>query len=203
MEVEKVATPEGWRANPALVLDFYNARRQAVRAAEPNAAHRALVELERAFEVAIVTQNIDDLHERAGSRQVLHLHGNIMKARSTADEDVLYDLGEKDIHLGDCCEFGSQLRPHVVWFGEAVPAMEQAADLVRKADIFIIVGSSLVVYPAASLRYFTSPGSKMFLVDLDPPVSEPGRQDIEVITAPATVGVPALVQRLLSNASPV
>ena len=143
--VEDVATPEAWAANPGLVLDFYNQRRRAVLAAEPNAAHRALVELERAYDVRIVTQNVDDLHERAGSSQVLHLHGEVMLARSTRDPRLVRHLGERDIELGDVCELGSQLRPHIAWFGEMVPAMDEAVELVAEADVLLVVGTSLQV----------------------------------------------------------
>jgi NAD-dependent protein deacetylases, SIR2 family len=151
--VEDVATPEAWAADPGLVLEFYNKRRRAVREAEPNVAHRALVDLERAYDVRIVTQNVDDLHERAGSSQVLHLHGEVLKARSTRNPRLVWHLGERDIKLGDVCELGSQLRPHIVWFGEMVPAMDDAVELVAEADVLLVVGTSLQVYPAAGLVF--------------------------------------------------
>ena len=148
--VEEVATPEAWARDPERVLHFYNERRRQVVKAEPNAGHRALAEWERSRPVTIITQNIDDLHERAGSHEVVHLHGQIRKVRSSSHEDLLYDW-EGDLGQGDCCERGSQLRPHVVWFGEAVPAMAEAARIVREADLLLVVGTSLAVYPAAGL----------------------------------------------------
>lgn len=198
--VEDVASPEGWAANPALVLDFYNQRRRAVRAASPNAAHRALVDLERAYDVRIVTQNVDDLHERAGSSHVLHLHGEIMLARSTRDPRLIRHLGEADIHLGDRCELGSQLRPHIVWFGEMVPAMDKAVDLVGRADILLVVGTSLQVYPAAGLVFEAPKRARRIVVNPDIPdeVSGPA---FEVFAKPATVGVPEVVVELLNAAS--
>jgi NAD-dependent deacetylase len=195
--VEDVASPEGWAANPALVLDFYNQRRRAVRAAAPNAAHRALVDLERAYDVRIVTQNVDDLHERAGSKHVLHLHGEIMLARSTRDPRLIRHLGEADIHLGDRCELGSQLRPHIVWFGEMVPAMEDAVDLVGGADVLLVVGTSLQVYPAAGLVFEAPKRARRIVVNPDIPdeVSGPA---FETIAKPATIGVPEVVADLLN-----
>ena len=195
--VEDVASPEGWAANPALVLDFYNQRRRAVRAAVPNAAHRALVELERAYDVRIVTQNVDDLHERAGSSRVLHLHGEIMLARSTRDPRLIRHLGTADIHLGDRCELGSQLRPHIVWFGELVPAMEEAVDVVGGADVLLVVGTSLQVYPAAGLVFEAPKRARRIVVNPDVPdeVSGPA---FEIVAKPATVGVPDVVADLLA-----
>lgn len=148
--VEDVATPEAWARDPEGVLRFYNERRRQVVEAEPNAGHMALAAWAGRRPVAMITQNVDDLHERAGSREVLHLHGEIRKVRSSLDERLLYEW-EGDLGLGDCCERGSQLRPHVVWFGEAVPAMEEAAGIVRRADLLVVVGTSLAVYPAAGL----------------------------------------------------
>ena len=196
--VEDVATPEAWAANPGLVLEFYNQRRQAVRQAKPNAAHRALVELERAYEVRIVTQNVDDLHERAGSTQVLHLHGEIMLARSTRDPRLVRHLGERDIERGDLCEQGSQPRPHIVWFGEMVPAMDEAVELVAGADVLLVVGTSLQVYPAAGL-VFEAPGKARRIVvnpELPERIAGPG---FEVVAKPATVGVPEVVAGLLEG----
>ena len=149
--VEDVATPEAWRRDPALVLEFYNQRRAQACAAQPNAGHLALAELERRYEVAIVTQNVDNLHERAGSTRVIHLHGELTKARSTGDETLVYEIGAKPIRLGDRCECGSQLRPHIVWFGEDVPLIEPAAEEFRDAAKVLVVGTSLQVYPAAGL----------------------------------------------------
>ena len=163
--IEEVATPEAWQRNPALVLDFYNQRRRQVMEAQPNEGHKILAELEKFFDVQIITQNIDDLHERAGSKKVLHLHGEIMKARSSADPGLVYPLKKGEIKSGDKCEKGSQLRPHIVWFGEMVPEMERAIELAACAEIFITVGTSLVVYPAAGLINYAPAGSIKYLVD--------------------------------------
>ena len=194
--VEDVATPEAWARDPALVLEFYNQRRRQVRAAQPNAAHKALVALEQAYDVHVVTQNVDDLHERAGSSQVLHLHGEILLARSTKDPHVTRHLGDADIALGDTCPLGSQLRPHVVWFGEDVPALEAAARIVSRADIFLCVGTSLQVYPANSLIFATPRRAQRIVINPDVPDLVP-RDVCECIATPATEGVPALVESLL------
>src|ERR1035437_2298844 len=153
--IEDVATPEAFHENPALVLDFYNQRRRQLQEVEPNAAHKALVLLEEKFDVQIITQNVDDLHERAGSTNVLHLHGELLKSRSTKDARLIYQIKGTELNIGDTCELGSQLRPHIVWFGEMVPAIEEAGRISSKADIFIIIGTSLNVYPAAGLVNFT------------------------------------------------
>jgi NAD-dependent deacetylase len=195
--VEDVATPEAWDRDPARVLRFYNERRQAVRASQPNAAHRALVELERAYDVRIVTQNVDDLHERAGSTQVLHLHGEIMLARSSWDPSLIRHLGDADIEMGDTCERGSQLRPHIVWFGEMVPAMDDAVDLVADADVLLVVGTSLQVYPAAGLIFEAPRRARRILVNPEVPDQVVGAA-FKVIAKPATVGVPEVVAGLLA-----
>ncbi len=186
--IEEVATPEGWRKNPTQVLEFYNLRRKQCIAAQPNAAHVALRELEANFEVHIITQNIDDLHERAGSTNVLHLHGEIRKAQSSLNPRFVYGMGEDTLVLGDMCELGSQLRPHVVWFGEAVPNLDRAAQITREADIFVVVGTSLQVYPAANLLYETKADCKVYLID---PAAEALHLESHVtrIPYPATVGV--------------
>jgi len=168
--VEDVATPEAWSRDPEAVLKFYNERRRELRHAEPNPKHRALASLEDRHEVQIITQNIDDLHERAGSTRVLHLHGELMFARSQADEDCLYPLGERDIAVGDLCENELQLRPHVVWFGEEVPAMAEAVELVEQADLFLVVGTSLRVYPAASLVGLIPPSCRRIWINPDAPM---------------------------------
>lgn len=197
--VEDVATPEAWARDPALVLAFYNQRRRQVRAAQPNAAHKALVDLERAYDVHVVTQNVDDLHERAGSSQVLHLHGEIMLARSTRNPEYTQHLGSADIHLNDRCPEGSQLRPHIVWFGEDVPALEQAARIVARADIFLCVGTSLQVYPANSLIFATPRRARRIIINPEVPDLVP--QDVcECLAQPACVGVPVLVETLLREA---
>ena len=195
--VEDVATPEAWARDPALVLEFYNERRRHVRAAQPNAAHKALVELEQTYDVHIVTQNVDDLHERAGSSQVLHLHGEILVARSTQDPNSTKHLGDADIALGDTCLLGSQLRPHIVWFGEEVPALEEAAKIVARADIFLCVGTSLQVYPANSL-IFAAPRRARRIV-INPEVPDLVPQDVcECIATTACEGVTRLVESLLA-----
>ena len=197
--VEDVATPEAWARDPALVLEFYNQRRRQVRAAQPNAAHKALVDLERGYDVHIITQNVDDLHERAGSRNVLHLHGEVLYARSTRDPSYTRHLGEADIALGDTCPLGSQLRPHVVWFGEMVPAMDDAARIVSRADIFLCIGTSLQVYPANSLIFATPRSARRIVVN--PEIPDMVSDDLcECMTATACEGVPALVASLLQNA---
>jgi NAD-dependent deacetylase len=163
-DINEVATATAWRRNPALVLEFYNMRRQNVREAQPNAAHMVLAELENDFDVRIITQNIDDLHERGGSSHVLHLHGEIFKMRSEANEDLVYPI-YVTISMGEKAEDGAQLRPHIVWFEEAVPMMEEAVRLTRQADIFLIVGTSLVVYPAAGLVNYAPWEIPKFIVD--------------------------------------
>lgn len=163
--IEDVATPEAWQRNPELVTEFYNLRRKQLLEAEPNAAHRALVDLESHYEVCIITQNVDDFHERAGSSQVLHLHGELLKVRSSVDDSLVYDWKKAEVKMGDCCEKGGQLRPHVVWFGEEVPMMGPALREVMDADILIVVGTSLNVYPAASLAYAAPDTTPIYVVD--------------------------------------
>ena len=179
-----------WERNPALVLDFYNQRRQQGLTAQPNAAHRILAELEQHFDVQIITQNVDNLHEKAGSTQVLHLHGELFKARSTQDPNLIYDLPGWQLNLGDTCALGSQLRPHIVWFYEEVPAMEEAAELAAQADIFVVVGTSLVVYPAAGLVNFVPTDVPVFVVDPQAPVL--ARRQVRYIQEKATVGLEKL-----------
>jgi NAD-dependent deacetylase len=163
--VEDVASPEGWERNPKLVLDFYNERRKKARAALPNQGHLILAQLENFFKVSIVTQNVDDLHERAGSTHVLHLHGSLFESRSTADDSLVYPVKGDELNLGDRCEKGSQLRPNIVWFGEMVPAILSANALAAEADIFVVVGTSLNVYPAAGLVDFVRYDVPKYLVD--------------------------------------
>jgi NAD-dependent deacetylase len=193
-EVRDVATPGAWQRNPALVLDFYNMRRRDAAKAQPNAGHLGLAELEKDFDVHIITQNIDDLHERAGSTKVLHLHGEIFKMRSESDESLIYHI-RQDMHLGQQATDGAQLRPHVVWFEEPVPMIEPAARLVRSADIFVVVGTSLVVYPAAGLVDYALPGAHKFIVDKKVPYTAPVH-NLTAIEQPATTGVLELKQRL-------
>lgn len=163
--IEDVATFEAWQNNQRLVLDFYNQRRKQVMEASPNAAHLFVAELQKKFDVQVVTQNVDDLHERAGSKKVLHLHGEIMKARSTVDPSLIYQLDHWELKTGDKCEKGSQLRPHIVWFGEMVPEMEKANALAEKADLFVVIGTSLNVYPAAGVLNFVPPFVPTWLLD--------------------------------------
>ncbi|MES2690186.1 MAG: NAD-dependent deacylase, partial [Bacteroidota bacterium] len=170
-----VATPEAWHKDPVMVQHFYNMRRKAVLDAEPNEAHLALARLENTHHVTIITQNIDNLHERAGSTRVLHLHGEITKSRSTKDENLVYDIEGAELKIGDQCELGSQLRPHIVWFGEAVPMIEQAAGIVAGADLFMVIGTSLLVYPAAGLIHDVPAGAKIFVIDPETPVLGNGK----------------------------
>lgn len=163
--VEDVATPEGWMKNPALVLEFYNQRRKKALEVKPNRGHEILAELEQYFEVTVVTQNVDDLHERAGSTHIIHLHGSLFESRSTADENLVYRIQGWALNLGDRCEKGSQLRPNIVWFGEMVPMMEVAAQHAAQADIFLVVGTSMVVYPAAGLIHYVPIESPKFVID--------------------------------------
>lgn len=170
-DIMEVASPEGWLANPKLVLDFYNTRRKNALDAKPNLGHIGIAELENDFDVQVITQNVDNLHEKAGSTKVLHLHGELFKIRSSQDENLIYDLDGWELNIGDICELGSQLRPHIVWFGEAVPEMENAIQLTKEADIFVVIGSSLAVYPAASLLDFVDPRIPKFIIDPNiPPV---------------------------------
>lgn len=195
--IEDVATPEAWRRDPELVLSFYNARRRAVVAARPNAAHRALAALEAVADVSIITQNIDDLHERAGSTRVLHLHGEILKARSSVAPGLLYDTGGRDIRLGERCERGSQLRPHVVWFSEAVDGFGEAAALAGQADVFLVVGTSLAVYPAALLPQQVPAAAQKYLVTLDVAAAPP--PGFTWLREPAAQALPQLVRRWLGE----
>ena len=195
--IEDVATPEAYQRNPQLVLDFYNFRRKNVADAQPNKAHYLLAELEQHFEVDIITQNIDDLHERGGSSNVLHLHGEIFKMRSSLNRNLIYEI-RNDINLGEKAEDGSQLRPHIVWFGEDVPMIESAAMIAATADFFAVVGTSLVVYPAAGLIHYTQRGIPMFVVDKKVP-SISGINNLTAIEKPATEGVQDLKDILVSR----
>jgi NAD-dependent deacetylase len=193
--IEDVATPRAWKRSPQVVLDFYNERRRNVAAASPNAAHYGLVELERKYEVSIITQNIDDLHERAGSTQVLHLHGEIFRMRSDADPSLRFDI-RGDMKLGDLAPDGAQLRPDIVWFEEPVPMIQIAAMEVSTADIFLVIGTSLVVYPAAGLIHAVPPNVPVWLIDRKIP-SIQARAGIHEIQMPATEGIKELLKALL------
>lgn len=192
--IEDVATPRAWKKNKQLVLDFYNMRRRDVLQAQPNAAHVGLAELEKHFNVHIITQNIDDLHERAGSTNVLHLHGEIFKMRSELNERLIYEI-RKDILLGDVAEDGAQLRPHIVWFEEPVPMIERAAEIAAAADIFVVIGTSLVVYPAAGLINYAPNTVPKFIVDKNIPYAS--LYNLTVIEKPATEGIAALMRLLI------
>ncbi len=193
--IEEVATPQAWAKNPQLVLEFYNMRRRKLKEVEPNAAHLALAKLENHFPVQIITQNVDDLHERAGSCNVLHLHGELKKIRSEKNPGLIYDW-EEDLHLGDLAEDGAQLRPHIVWFGEPVPEMDKAMDITQQADIFIIIGTSMQVYPAAGLVHFLKPGVQVYYID-PAPASVRIQNPLEVIRQTAVQGTPPLVEKLI------
>lgn len=195
---EELATPEAWRRDPALVLEFYNWRRKAAGEANPNPGHKALVSLEEKFDVQIITQNVDDLHERAGSTKVMHLHGELKKARSTSDPNLIYELNNREMKIGDKCEKGSQLRPHIVWFGEAVPMIEPATKITSKADIFIIIGTSLVVYPAAGLIVHVRPDRPKFYID-PKAFMVGGISNLHILTKTAGDGVPDLVKKLMND----
>lgn len=196
VDVNEVATPAGWKKNPLRVLDFYNDRRKQVLDAKPNKAHFALAELQKKYEVFVITQNIDNLHERAGSKHVLHLHGEVTKSRSSMNPELIYDIKSGRIELGEKCTRGSQLRPHIVWFGEEVPNMVKAYELTSGADVFIVIGTSLNVYPAAGLLDYAPAEIPKYLID--PVVDGVDRaKNLQVIKEKAGKGVPELVKVLL------
>ena len=197
-DVMEVASPQGWENNQELVLDFYNKRRKQLKEVKPNAAHQALARLEEKYKVNIITQNVDDLHERAGSSHVTHLHGELFKVRSTFDEDLVLDWKD-DLKTGDFCEHNYQLRPHIVWFGEQVPMLDVAIDIVEKADILIIIGTSMQVYPAASLMHYAPENTQVYFIDPSPSIASSA--NIEVIAEKASIGVVDLVNRLMDNES--
>lgn len=194
--INEVATPEAWAHNPELVLDFYNQRRKQALQANPNQAHMILADLEQYFEVIVITQNVDNLHEKAGSSKVIHLHGELFKSRSTADENLVYEIRGWELKMGDCCEKGSQLRPHIVWFGEMVPMMEFAVEETRKADIFLVVGTSLVVYPAAGLLDYVPSEVPKYIIDPNLPDIYP-RANLYLIEEKATAGMKSVKEDLI------
>lgn len=198
-DIMEVASPEGWAANPELVLDFYNKRRKQLETVEPNAAHFGLVELEEFFEVIIITQNVDNLHERAGSSKVVHLHGELTKVESTIDPGYIGDIEYQDLLMGDKCPKGGQLRPHVVWFGENVPNMQLVAPVVQNAtDILAVIGTSLLVYPAASLVHLAPPFTPLYLIDPEiPEVDHAG--PVMSYKEKASTGVAKMKEHLLEN----
>ena len=191
--VMEVATPEGFAANPELVLEFYNQRRRQLFEVTPNSAHFGLAELEKNYKVTIVTQNVDDLHERAGSKNVIHLHGELLKARNIVDEFSVIDC-KTDIKLGDTCPKGHQLRPHIVWFGEAVPMIDTAVDVCMTADILLIIGTSMEVYPAASLMHYVPEHTPTFFIDPKPAIES--KHNLTVIAETATVGMKRFIESL-------
>ncbi|MBX9865733.1 MAG: NAD-dependent deacylase [Burkholderiales bacterium] len=195
-EICDVASFKAWQKNKELVLRFYNARRSQLSRVKPNAGHYALAELEQYYDVQIITQNVDDLHEIAGSQNILHLHGELTKARSTQNDSLIYDIGYKAIKVGDVCELGSQLRPHIVWFGEAVPEIGNAANLIEAADILVVIGTSLSVYPAAGLLDFIGSEVPIYLIDPNTISKNP---NIHYIKNTATAGVKILSDLLLHN----
>lgn len=194
-DVMTVASIDGWYENPQLVLQFYNERRKQLETAKPNKGHLLLASLQDRYDVQIITQNVDDLHERAGSKNVLHLHGELKKARSTADPSLVYDIGYKEIKWGDNCDKGTQLRPAIVWFGEAVPAFETAIEMVSDADVFAVIGTSLNVYPAAGLINYIPASVSVFVIDPNN-VPVPNRNNIHIIKDVASNGTAELFDRL-------
>lgn len=195
-DIYEVASPQGFEANPELVLDFYNQRRRQLLTVKPNRGHLNLVELEKHFQVEIITQNVDDLHERAGSNNVTHLHGELLKARSTYNINNIFDW-KKDIVLGDVTEDGAQIRPHIVWFGEDVPMIETAIEIVEKADILVVIGTSMQVYPAAGLVNYIQPNTPIYFIDLKPSVNKNAFNNLTIIEDIATTGTDKLIELLI------
>lgn len=196
-DIMEVASPEGWRNNPSLVLDFYNKRRAQLKEVKPNRGHEILAELEKNFDVQIITQNVDNLHEKAGSSTILHLHGELTKVRSVADENYILDWTE-DLNLGDTDKNGNQLRPHIVWFGEAVPAIDNAIPMMKEADIVIIIGTSLQVYPAAGLMHYAKPNVPVYYIDPNPATIYDLANPLEVLAMSASDGLSEILAKLVS-----
>lgn len=197
-DVTKVASPEGWSKNPEMVLDFYNQRRKKALEVLPNPGHKFLVDLEEYFDMVVVTQNVDDLHEKAGSTKVIHLHGNLFQSRSTLDPNLVYEIQGWELNIGDKCEKGSQLRPNIVWFGEMVPSMDLAIQETLSADIFIVVGTSLVVYPAAGLLEYVGDSVPKFIIDPDLP-EIPNKPNLNLINEKGSVGMKLVYEKLVSH----
>lgn len=195
-DVMEVASPQGFANNPALVLNFYNQRRKQLFEVQPNSAHFALADLEKSYDVTIITQNVDDLHERANSTEVIHLHGELLKARSVKNDTTSFDW-HKDIVLGDLAEDGGQIRPHIVWFGEQVPMLEKGIDITQQADILIIIGTSMQVYPAASLVNYVKPNTPIYFIDPKPSITESDFNNLTIIPEKATIGVQKLIDEYL------
>ncbi len=194
-DVMEVASPEGWYKNKELVLEFYNQRRRQLLEVKPNIAHKLLVDIEKKYKVHIVTQNVDDLHERAGSKNVLHLHGELFKVKSVANDSLVYEW-KKNLNIGDTAEDGNQLRPDIVWFGEAVPMLDQAIEITKKADILVIIGTSMQVYPAASLIHYIPMNTSVYFIDPKPNINENSYVNLTVIPEKASIGVEKLVKLL-------
>ena len=192
----EVASIQGWHKNPELVLDFYNKRRRQLSEVKPNEAHNIIAQLEKQFEVTVITQNVDDLHERAGSENIVHLHGELTKSRSTMRPYIVYNIEGTELNLGDSCEKGSQLRPHIVWFGEEVPEMERAMEITLQADILLIIGTSMVVYPAASLLNYASSTIPIYYIDPNIPDYKFGKNVVH-IKEKATIGMEILEKEYL------
>ncbi|MCL4144273.1 UNVERIFIED_CONTAM: hypothetical protein GTU68_010931 [Idotea baltica] len=195
-DVMEVATPQGFAANPELVLEFYNQRRRELLSVKPNKAHLNLVALEKHFDVKIITQNVDNLHEKAGSNNVTHLHGELLKVRSSKDESIILDWN-KDLVLGDLCVKKSQLRPHIVWFGEMVPMLEKGIEITKKADVLVIIGTSMQVYPAAGLVDYIKPKTPIYFIDPKPQISENDFNNLTIIKNVASLGTNKLMKLLL------
>ena len=196
-DVMEVASPMGWNNNQELVLDFYNKRRAQLKEVRPNAGHDALAQLESKYEVTVITQNVDDLHERAGSKDVLHLHGELLKVRSTLNPNLIYDW-KNDLKLGDLCSEKSQLRPHIVWFGEAVPLLDTAIRLTARADYLLIIGTSMQVYPAANLIHYVGDSTPIFFIDPNPNIQQDQFSSLRIFSEKASTGVPQVVNELLA-----
>jgi NAD-dependent deacetylase len=200
VDITEVASPSGWARNPEIVLEFYNQRRKQALHAHPNRGHLALAELQDSFNVMIITQNVDNLHEKAGSRQIVHLHGELFKSRSTLDETLVYDIPGWELKLGDLCDKGSQLRPHIVWFGEMVPQMDRAIAEVSTADILVVIGTSLVVYPAAGLVDYCPADIPVFIID--PKIPDlPYRKNLYRYPEKASTGMEKVKEMLIENYS--
>lgn len=195
-DVYEVATPEAWYKNKALVLDFYNQRRKQLLEVNPNPAHLALASLEQFYEVTIITQNVDDLHERAGSSNIIHLHGELLKSRSSIDENLIYHC-KSDLNIGDLCDKKTQLRPHIVWFGEMVPLLDKAIHITTQADILMIIGTSMQVYPAANLIRYASSNILKYFIDPKPAIQENQFKNLTVLAEKASIGVPKIVKQLI------
>lgn len=197
-DIMEVASPEGFYKNPSLVLDFYNQRRRQLLTVKPNKAHYNLAKLEDFFNVSIITQNVDDLHERAGSSNITHLHGELLKARSSSNKNLIYDW-DKDIHLGDLAEDNSQLRPHIVWFHEDVPMIEKAIEITNNADILVVIGTSMQVYPAASLINYIESYCPIFFIDPKPSITKNDFNNLKIISENASIGTEILIKELVNN----